>query len=166
MFVFFFSSIFFKSFSISYVAPVALTACNNAIAPIVYNGSVISISRAIEIIFEHWKTTMGYPYAKLDSMRKNYISGALQMGYTVQELCNAITGCSRTPHNMGINDQRQCYNGIHIIFGDADKIDRFIRNYHHPPKPETKAEKQSRENFSSIKSWAVNKLTENSFFKE
>ena len=42
------------------------------------------------------------------------------------ELCKAIRGCSKSPHNMGQNDQKTKYNGLDLILRNAEKIDRFI----------------------------------------
>jgi hypothetical protein len=34
---------------------------------------------------------------------------------------------------MGVNDNKQIYDGLHVIFKDADQIDRFARNSKNPP---------------------------------
>jgi len=86
-------------------------------------------------IFGYWQKAMNSPRSKLDVKRANVISAALAMGYTAHQLCQAIRGCSRTPHNMGKNDRHQAYNGIALIFRNADQIDRFIRNDENPPTP-------------------------------
>lgn len=91
-------------------------------------------------ILEHWKTTMGHPRTALDAKREKAIKGALKLGYSEADICQAITGCSLTPHNMGQNEQGQRYDGLHIILRDADQIDRFIRNALDPPKPKTQAD--------------------------
>ncbi|MEI8055430.1 MAG: hypothetical protein WCH10_05485 [bacterium] len=133
-------------------APVVLEARNNAVAPIVYNGSVISVSRAIAIIFEYWKKVMGYPEAELDYDRKNWISRALQK-HSIAKLCEAIIGCSRTPRNMGENDHGERYDDLHVIFKNNAQIERFVRNSHHPPIPDTEAKKRLRGNTHEINSW-------------
>jgi hypothetical protein len=86
------------------------------------------------MIFAHWKKVMNLPHAVLDKKRRESITQALAMGYTVEQLCHAIEGCSHTPHNMGKNEQGQRYDGLHIIFRDADQIERFIRNFYRPPQ--------------------------------
>lgn len=94
------------------------------------DGSNMSV---IQNIFDVWKDTLNHPTAKLDKKRKFIISNALKMGYTLEQLCEAIKGCLQTPHNMGCNDRGQRYDGLGVIFKDADNIDRFIRNFHNPP---------------------------------
>jgi len=79
------------------------------------------------------------------------------MGYNVQQLCNAITGCSRTPHNMGDNERGERYDGLHVILKNADQIDRFIRNFHHPPRKESEAQQRSRRNIQVAQTWAERK---------
>src|ERR1700722_4559759 len=54
-------------------------------------------------IFNHWRSTFQHSQALLDHKRKKFIHQALKMGYSVQQLCDAITGCANTPHNMGDN---------------------------------------------------------------
>ena len=112
---------------------------------------------ATAMIFEHWQTTMNHPKSKLDSSRSSWISKALKMGYSVQQLCNAITGCSLTPHNMGDNERGERYDGLHIILKNADQIDRFIRNFHHPPRKESETQQRSRRNIQVAQTWAEQK---------
>lgn len=85
-------------------------------------------ARAIDDIFQCWQTIMGHPNAKLDDKRRKLIRNALKTGYAVNDLKTAILGCSKTPHNMGDNDRGQRYDGLHVIFKNADQIDRFIHN--------------------------------------
>ncbi len=85
-------------------------------------------ARAIEDIFQYWQTIMDHPNAKLDDKRRKLIRNALKTGYAVNDLKTAIVGCSLTPHNMGDNDRGQRYDGLHVIFKNADQIDRFIHN--------------------------------------
>ncbi len=111
-------------------------------------------------IFKHWKTTMKHPDAKLDSKRKMLIAKALSLGYDIEQLCNAITGCSVTPHNMGDNDRGQRYDGLHVILRDADQIDRFIYHYHYPPQPIRDADKRTQGNIHAMQCWVNKKMQE------
>lgn len=85
-------------------------------------------ARAIDDIFQYWQTIMDHPNARLDEKRRKLIRNALKTGYAVNDLKTAILGCSYTPHNMGDNDRGQRYDGLHVIFKNADQIDRFIHN--------------------------------------
>ncbi|HBD7468636.1 TPA: hypothetical protein ACUTUG_000734 [Legionella pneumophila] len=88
----------------------------------------VSLSIFVEDIFQHWQDTMDRQKARLDKKRQNIIKSALKLGYTPDELKQAIDGCAKTPHNMGKNDRNQTYNDISLIFRDADHIERFINN--------------------------------------
>jgi hypothetical protein len=110
-------------------------------------------------VFEHWKTLLEHPQAKLDDKRKKLIHEALKSGYSVEQLCEAITGCSLTPHNMGHNDSGQRYDGLHIILRDANQIDRFIYNAHSPPKPLTQAERNTQANVHTLQRWLDKNMT-------
>lgn len=79
-------------------------------------------------IFEYWKSVMKHPRAKLDLPRKRKIQSALNLEYSVEQLKVAIDGCANTPFNMGQNEQKKRYDGIQLIFRDAEHIERFIGN--------------------------------------
>jgi hypothetical protein len=90
-------------------------------------------------IFDYWKATMHHPRAKMDDKRKKAIKNALKIGYEAEDLKSAIVGCSLTPHNMGMNDRNEKYDGIDLILRDAAQIDRFIANSINPPKQKSPA---------------------------
>lgn len=78
-------------------------------------------------VFDFWKTSLNHPRSVMDDKRKKLITTALK-NYSVEDLKLAITGCSKTPHNMGKNDNSQIYDGLHIILKDSDNIERFMGN--------------------------------------
>lgn len=103
---------------------------------------------------------MNHPSAHLDRKRKLIIDRALKFGYTAEQLCEAITGCSYTPHNMGDNDRNQRYDGLHVILRDGDQIDRFIHNCHYPPHPATESERRNRANVHDLQGWMNRTIAE------
>jgi hypothetical protein len=82
----------------------------------------------VDQVFDHWREVMNSPRSQLDQKRTKVIKGALKAGYSVGDLQRAISGCAKTPHNMGKNDRHQKFNGIDLILRNADQIDRFIAN--------------------------------------
>lgn len=86
----------------------------------------------IDAVFEFWKTTLNHPKSVMDDKRKNLIKTALK-NYSAEDLKLAITGCSKTPHNIGQNDRNQVYDGLHIILKNADNIERFVTNAESSP---------------------------------
>ena len=104
-------------------------------------------------VFECWQQTLGHPHAVLEVKRRKRIRDALRSGYTPIQLCEAIRGCSQTPHNMGENEQGQRYDGLHVILRDADQIDRFIHNAHNPPRRRTKADQLLADNLAAGDRW-------------
>lgn len=117
-------------------------------------------TNATSLIFEHWKTVMNHPNAKLDDKRKAIIRKALKFGYSTEQLCHAITGCSYTPHNIGDNDRGQRYDGLHVILRDGDQIDRFMHNYHQPPRPISEADRKTQANVQTLERWMNKKIAE------
>lgn len=94
--------------------------------------SVINISADKKELFIYWTQKMNHPRAKLDKKRESVIQKALELGYSVVDLKQAIDGCAQTPFNMGKNDRQQIYDDISLIFRDAEHIERFINNANNP----------------------------------
>lgn len=107
------------------------------------NKSIVEQSSTCEV-FEHWQTVLNHPRSKLDAKRKRVIQAALKTGYSVEDLKAAISGCSKTPHNMGQNERGQKYDDIGLILRDAGQIDRFIGNNENAPTPQAQARPMSR----------------------
>jgi len=97
-------------------------------------------------VFEHWQKTMDHPKANFDPKRKALIKTALGWKYSVQDLKDAITGCSNTPHNVGMNKQGTRYDGLNVILKDASQIDRFMANFQNPPRPMSEADHRTHTN--------------------
>lgn len=111
-------------------------------------------------VFRSWQEILDHPHAVLDAKRCKRIRQALAMGYSVSQLCDAILGCSYTPHNMGDNEQGQRYDAVQVIFRDADQIDRFMRNAHNPPRPQNAADKLENSNLAAGQRWLHRKKRE------
>lgn len=119
-----------------------------------------SVAEPFTQIFEYWKRVMNHPHSKLDPKRKKLIHQALSLGYSADELCLAIWGCSLTPHNQGHNDRGQRYDGLHIILRDSDQIDRFMHNAKHPPRVLNEADRRLQGNVASMERWLDEKRKE------
>lgn len=76
-------------------------------------------------VFEHWKTVMQAPRAKLDDKRRRIIKLRLK-DFSTADLKRAIDGCKNDPFSMGDNDRAKTFNGIHIICRDAEHVEKFI----------------------------------------
>jgi hypothetical protein len=76
-------------------------------------------------VFEYWQKRLDHPKAKLDKKRKAIITSALKQ-YSVEELKQAIDGCSKSAFHLGQNERGQKYDGIGLILRDAEQIEKFI----------------------------------------
>jgi len=76
-------------------------------------------------IFDFWKKIMHSPTSVFLPARKALIERTLKH-YCAADICKAIRGCSKTPHNMGENDRNTKFNSIELILRDAAHIERFI----------------------------------------
>ena len=82
---------------------------------------------AVKIVWDYWVKTMGASkLAVLDHDRKVKIAASIY-DYGIEASCRAIDGCASSPFHMGDNPQQKKYNGIDLIFRDADKIEGFIQ---------------------------------------
>lgn len=91
-----------------------------------------SLSTLAKEIFDHWRWAMNSPRSKMDDKRKTVILKALKL-YSAEDLKRAIDGCALSPFHMGANDRKEKYNGVDLIFRNADKIDGFIAKAERPP---------------------------------
>ena len=80
-------------------------------------------------IFSYWKKVMKKnDSAKLTPKRLKAINARLKEGYTLDQIKQAIYGCSVTPHNMGKNDQQKVFDCLELICRSGENIERFAGN--------------------------------------
>ncbi len=89
----------------------------------------------VAAVFDHWRKVMGHLKAKLDDKREKLIEARMKAGYSADDLKAAIDGCSKTPFNMGHNEQGTRYDGLELILRDGAHVDRFIATNSNPPRP-------------------------------
>lgn len=77
-------------------------------------------------IFEHWKSVMNHPLAKFDNKRQKVINTALKLGFSVEELKQAINGCANSDWHMGKNERKRRFDDISLVLRNAEKIESFI----------------------------------------
>jgi len=100
---------------------------------VVYETEKIDFNVMVKDVFQYWQEVMNHPQAKLDPKRIASIKQAIKNNFSVEDLKNAINGCSKSPFNMGQNDRNQIYDDIGLIMRDASHIERFISYSSHPP---------------------------------
>lgn len=83
-------------------------------------------SSEIQGVFKHWQKLTKHPGAILDPKRIKIIKNWLDIGYTADDLKQAITGCSKTDHNIGKNDRQTRYDSLELILRNGGNIDRFM----------------------------------------
>ncbi|MCE3238130.1 MAG: hypothetical protein K0R24_1111 [Gammaproteobacteria bacterium] len=123
------------------------------------------LSPSVETIFTHWKVTLNHLDAQFDNKRQKVIEQALQTGYSMNQLCDAITGCSLTPYNMGHNEQGQRYDSLELILRDAEHIDRFIHNKANPPHVQSRTERLEAQNEETLMAWMQQKTGKNQVYE-
>jgi hypothetical protein len=93
-------------------------------------------------IFSHWQTVHNKHRAQLTPDRRYRIQTAIQWGYTVADLKQAIDGCRRSDWHMGTNDRNTPYNDITLILRDGERIERFMDWAINPPKSQNSQEQK------------------------
>ncbi|APQ14700.1 hypothetical protein BJP27_24305 (plasmid) [Pseudomonas oryzihabitans] len=94
-------------------------------------------ARIVEDVFKHWQSAMESPRSRLDEKRRRVLHKALGE-YGLQDVINAITGCSRSNFHMGRNDDGSVkpgatkYNDVELIFRNAAKTEGFLEIFHDP----------------------------------
>lgn len=88
------------------------------------SGEFLNANDPVLQVFEFWQQTMKTK-RKLSPKRKKRIINALK-NYSVEQLKQAIIGCTKSPHHMGQNDNGTIYDDIELICREPEKTDFFI----------------------------------------
>lgn len=78
----------------------------------------------VRVVFEHWQHEHGHEAAKLDPKRKSRIGSRLRDGFSVEQLCEAISNAKNDPFLMGSNGRT--YDGIETLLRDVAQVERLI----------------------------------------
>lgn len=84
-------------------------------------------STALFSVFEHWKSRLKHPEAKLTPKRKARVRARLDEGYTVEQITQAIDGCASSPFHQGANDNGKVYDDLELICRSGEKLEQFIQ---------------------------------------
>jgi len=101
-------------------------------------------------VFDHWRQTWGHERAHLDPKRRKVIRAALA-GYSVADLCRAISGYRNSPHHRGENDRATVYDDLGLFLRDAAHIDAGLRFAEQPPR--TDLSNLTRKNVAAVSDW-------------
>lgn len=80
----------------------------------------------VSVVFDHWRTVMDHPEAKLTTKRRRLIKARLKDS-TQDELLKAIDGCRASAFHMGANDAGTRYDDLTLICRDREHVESFIR---------------------------------------
>ncbi len=85
-------------------------------------------SEDIKIVVAHYQNHHPRSHPKLNSKSKEWraIRARLEEGWTVQDLCDAIDGCHRSPWHQGENDRNKKYDSLELITRDGSKVQQFM----------------------------------------
>ena len=91
-------------------------------------------SQDVQEVYQHWRAYHPQAAPKLIAESPEYrlIADRLREGSSTEHLREAIDGCHKTPHNIGLNDRGKKYLGVKLIFRDASQVERFIENNRDP----------------------------------
>lgn len=98
------------------------------------NTCAVGTADVCVLVFDHWKTTLNHPMAKLDKNRKKVISERLKDGYSIDDLKTAINGCKNSEWHMGKNDRSTVFDDLELILRNAGNVDKFIGFARQPQK--------------------------------
>ncbi|PWD66529.1 replication protein [Pectobacterium parmentieri] len=84
-----------------------------------------SASQSIKEVFSHWQAQHNHPTSKLDPKRRKRINARLEEGFSVAELCKAISGAKYDAWLMGKNPSNRRYDGIETILRDAAQVEKL-----------------------------------------
>ncbi|MBI0520784.1 phage replication protein [Pectobacterium parmentieri] len=82
-------------------------------------------SQSIKTVFSHWQAEHNHLTSKLDQKRRKRINARLEEGFTVADLCKAISGAKYDAWLMGKNPSNRRYDGIETILRDAAQVEKL-----------------------------------------
>ncbi|UIW10303.1 replication protein O [Flyfo siphovirus Tbat2_3] len=82
-------------------------------------------SQDIKTVFSHWQAEHDHPTSKLDQKRRKRINARLAEGFSVAELCKAISGAKHDSWLMGKNPSNKRYDGIETLLRDAAQVEKL-----------------------------------------
>lgn len=86
---------------------------------------LIPFSGADEI-FKFWASEMNKPNAKFTEERKNKVKSRLKDGYTIDQIKESITNCSKDPFSQGVNDRNTKFDDLELICRTGKKLESFF----------------------------------------
>jgi hypothetical protein len=89
----------------------------------------------VQQVFDHWAKAWEHPGAKLDAKRAKRIEARLKDGFTVEQLCNAISGFKHSPWHTGTDPKGNgtVYDGIETLLRDTAQVEKGLEHYANPP---------------------------------
>jgi len=89
-----------------------------------------AVDRADEVrrVFEHYRAFHPRRFPKPVATLKEWklIRSRLTEGSTVEDLCDAIDGCMRSPWHQGENDRQKVFDSLELIVRDAKHVHDFM----------------------------------------
>jgi len=78
------------------------------------------------VIFHYWKAVMDKPKALLTPKREKAIKAMIKIGYSIEQIKQAIDGCLLSPFHQGKNDTKTIYDDLELICRTGEKLESFI----------------------------------------
>ncbi len=86
----------------------------------------MSVTKKAEKVFQYWKTICGKgDRTTFTDKRKKAVINRLKK-YSVKDIFDAIDGCKRSPHHVGLNDTGTVYDDLELICRSDTHVERFI----------------------------------------
>jgi hypothetical protein len=97
-----------------------------------------------QAVFDHWKREWGHPNAFLDAKRRMRIRARLK-DFTVEQLCNAISGFRNSPWHCGTDPKGngKVYDAVDTLLRDTAQVETGIRLLQNPPRAPPRQETAS-----------------------
>lgn len=115
--------------------------CSGEATTVPSNGEAIAPKEtqadAVRAVFSHYRKLhpRAHPRPVPESKEWKLIVARLNEGYSVEDICEAIDGCHKTPHNCGMNENQTKYQDLDLIVRKSGNVARFLENNRSAPQP-------------------------------
>jgi hypothetical protein len=77
---------------------------------------------AVEAVFDYWRAATGHERAMLSPERVAKVRARLRDGFTVEQLCSAVNGCTSSEFHS-----KEGHDDLTLICRDASHVEKFMR---------------------------------------
>jgi hypothetical protein len=87
------------------------------------------LSTMVQEVFDFWRQVSGHTRSRRNAKLDAVVAARLREGYSVVDLCDAVSGMMITPFNQGINERDTKYDALELVCRNGAQVNRFLNTW-------------------------------------